>query len=144
MFVADHQSSSLRDSTDSLYKKFHIPLVIYAPKLLKPRKVDYVVSQLDILPTLYNLIGLDVPYTAFGKDMLDDKNGDDRVALVSEGVNIGLITKKGAIRHSRRQILSVEKRADDFDEQQAEDTLLALDKTAYTLLKTNKWYKDEP
>lgn len=141
VFVADHTSGG--PDSDSLYNKFRIPLVLYAPKLLKPRTVDYVVSQLDILPTLYNLAGLDVPYTAFGKDMLDDKNADQRVALVSEGVNVGLITKDGALRHTRKQILAVEKINPDFNEKQAENTLLALDKAAYTLLKQNKWYKDE-
>lgn len=141
VFVADHTSGG--PGSDSLYNKFRIPLVIYAPKFFKPRKIDYVVSQLDIIPTLYKLAGLDVPYTAFGRDMFDDSRAEERVALVSEGVNIGLITGKGAIRHSRKNILSVEKLSPDFDEAQAEKTLLSLDKTAYTLLKNNKWYKDE-
>lgn len=141
IFVADHTSGG--PDSDSLYNKFRIPLVMYAPKLLKPRTVDYVVSQLDILPTLYKLAGLSLPYTAFGRDMLDDSAAQERVALISEGVNIGLITRKGAIRHTRKKILSVEKLSPDFDEKQAEDTLLALDKTTYTLLKNNKWYKDE-
>ncbi|MBQ7908437.1 MAG: sulfatase-like hydrolase/transferase [Elusimicrobiaceae bacterium] len=141
IFVSDHTSGG--PDSDSLYNKFRIPLVLYAPKILKPRKVEYVVSQLDLLPTIYNLLGLNVAYTALGKDMLDQTNASERVALVSEGVNIGLITAKGAIRHSRKELLSVEKLAEDFDEKQAEETLLSLDKTAYTLLKNNKWYKDE-
>ena len=141
VFVADHTSGG--PDSDSLYNKFRIPLVLYAPKLLNPRTVDYVVSQLDILPTLYNLVGLDTPYTAFGKDMLDDTHAEQRVALVSEGVNVGLITAKGALRHTRKNVLTVEKIAPDFDEKQAEDILLGLDKAAYTLLKNNKWYKDE-
>ncbi len=142
VFVADHTSGG--PDSDSLYNKFRIPLVLYAPKILKPRRVDYVVSQLDIIPTLYNLAGLEGPYTAFGRDMLDDTHSQDRVALVSEGVNIGLITAKGALRHTRQNILSVEPLSPDFDEHQAEETLLALDKTAYTLLKNNTWYKDAP
>ncbi len=142
VFVADHTSGG--PDSDSLYNKFRIPLVFYAPKILKPRTVDYVVSQLDIMPTLYNMAGLDVPYTALGRDMFDERDADKRVALVSEGVNIGLITKDGAIRHTRKEILSEEKLSDNFDVQQAEDTLLALDKAAYTLLKNNTWYKDEP
>lgn len=141
VFVADHTSGG--PDSDSLYNKFRIPLVIYAPKLLKPRTVDYVVSQLDLVPTLYNLAGLNAPYTAMGRDMLDASEPDKRAALVSEGVNIGLITKKGAIRHTRKEILSAEKLSDDFDEKQAEDTLLSLDKAAYVLLKNNTWYKDE-
>ena len=141
VFVSDHTSGG--PDSDSLYNKFRIPMVIYAPKILKPRKVEYVVSQLDIIPTLYNLLGINVPYTSLGKDMLDSSNANERVALISEGVNIGLITSKGAIRHSRKELLSVEKLSEDFDEKQAQETLLALDKAAYTLLKNNKWYKDE-
>lgn len=141
VFVSDHTSGG--PESDSLYNKFRIPLVLYAPEILKPRKVEYVVSQLDIIPTLYNLLGLNVPYTSLGKDMLDEHNAEQRVALISEGVNIGLISAKGAIRHSRKELLSVEKLEEDFDEKQAEETLLSLDKTAYSLLKHNKWYKDE-
>ena len=141
VFVADHTSGG--PDSDSLYNKFRIPLVLYAPKILQPRTIDYVVSQLDIMPTLYNLAGLDVSYTALGRDMLDARGADERVALVSEGVNIGLITKDGAIRHTRKEILSEEKLTDNFDAKQAEDTLLSLDKAAYTLLKNNTWYKDE-
>ncbi len=141
VFVADHTSGG--PDSDSLYNKFRIPLVLYAPKILKPRQIDYVVSQLDLVPTLYNLAGLDVPYTAMGRDMLDGRNAEDRVALVSEGVNIGLITKDGAIRHTRKEILSEEKLNDHFNPQEAEETLLSLDKAAYALLKNNTWYKDE-
>ena len=118
-------------------------MVLYAPKILKPRTVNYVVSQLDLVPTLYNLAGLDVPYTAMGRDMLDERNASERVALVSEGVNIGLITQDGAIRHTRKEILSEEKLNDHFDPKKAEETLLSLDKAAYVLLKNNTWYKDE-
>lgn len=141
VFVADHTSGG--PDSDSLYNKFRIPLVLYAPKILKPRTVDYVVSQLDVMPTLYNLAGLDVPYTALGRDMLDAADADKRAALVSEGVNIGLITKDGAIRHTRKEILSAEKLSGGFDEKKAEETLLSLDKAAYVLLKNNTWYKDE-
>ncbi len=141
IFVADHTSGG--PDIDSLYNKFRIPLVFYAPKLLKPRTVDYVVSQLDLVPTIYNMAGLNVPYTALGRDMFDTRNSDKRVALVSEGVNIGLITKDGAIRHTRKEILSEEKLSDNFDVAAAEDTLLSLDKAAYVLLKNNTWYKDE-
>lgn len=137
IFVADHTSGA---QTDSLYDRFRIPLVVYAPRMLKPRQAEYVVSQLDILPTIYRLTGLRRPYTALGRDLFDAVSG--RAALVSEGVNLGLITQEGAIRHSGSQLLSEEKLSPSFDVSGAEDTLLALDKAAYTLLKENRWYKD--
>lgn len=139
IFVSDH---SLKEKRDSLYEKFNIPLVFYAPKLLKPAKIDYVASQLDIAPTLYALAGLDYPYTAFGRDLFDAENPGKRAAFVSEGINIGLISKDGAIRHSRGKILSAESKTENFDKAEAEKTLLSLDKTALTLISSNKWFKN--
>lgn len=136
VFVADHTSGGPAD--DSLKNHFRIPLVIYAPKILKPRQIDYIVSQTDLIPTIYRLTGLTPAYTAFGRDMFDESS--NRVALVSEGVNIGLITPKGEIRHGGGKILSSWEYAPGFDEKQAEETLLSLDKTAHTLLKDNHWY----
>ncbi len=139
IFVSDH---NLRSDSKSLYEKFNIPLVFYAPKHLKPAKIDYIVSQLDILPTIYNMAGLDYPYTAFGRDMFDKTAPEKRVAFVSEGLSIGLISDSGAIRHSRGAVLSTEPRKQDFDEKKAEDILLSLDKTVFNLITSNKWFKN--
>ena len=138
VFVADHTSGGPAD--DSLKNHFRIPMVIYAPNILKPRQIDYIVSQTDLIPTIYRLTGLTPAYTAFGRDMLDETDADKRVALVSEGVNIGLVTPQGEIRHGGGKILSSQAYTPGFDEQQAEETLLALDKTAQTLLTENRWY----
>ena len=137
VFVADHISGGPADS--SLKNHFQIPLVIYAPKLLPAQNIDYVVSQLDLVPTLYKLTGLTPPvYTAFGRNMFD--TSAPRAALVSEGNNVGIITQNGAVRHTGSQRLTVEPYQPDFDVQAAENLLLSLDKTAYVLLKTNRWY----
>ena len=136
VFVADHTSGGPADH--SLKNRFKIPLVIYAPKLLPAQQMDYVVSQLDLSPTLYKLTGLMPVYTAFGRDMFD--TSVERAALVSEGNNVGLITQQGAIRHTGKQLLSVELYQTDFDVPAAEKLLLSLDKTAYVLLKNNRWY----
>lgn len=136
IFVADHTSGGPADGT--LKNHFQIPLVIYAPKYYMPQQVDYVVSQLDIVPTLYEMAGLTPIYTAFGRNLWD--TSAPHVAMVAEGNNIGLITQKGAVRHTGSKLLTVEPYSDDFNAAQAEETLLSLNKTAYTLLKENRWY----
>lgn len=136
VFVADHTSGGPED--DSLKNHFRIPLVIYAPKILKPRQIDYIVSQTDLIPTIYRLTGLTPTYTSFGRDMFD--NSGNRVALVSEGVNIGLITSDGELRHGGGKVLSSQAYTPHFKLEQAEETLLSLDKAAHTLLKENRWY----
>lgn len=141
IFLSDHNDHKARAAKDSIRENFHIPLIVYAPKIFKASKIDYIVSQLDIVPTLYNLAGLNMPYTAFGKDLFD--NSSPRSAFVSEGVNIGLIEKEGSIRSDRTKILEEQKDEENFDSSQTLEKLLSLDKTAYGLLKGNKWFKNE-
>ena len=139
VFVADHTSGPRGDG--SLRRNFHIPLVVYAPKFYKPQTIDYTVSQLDIVPTLYNMAGLRPAYTAFGRDLFDKTA--PHVAMVAEGSNIGLITQQGGIRHTGTKLLSVDAYTADFNVDQAQEILLALNKTAYTLLKENRWYNPQ-
>ncbi len=139
VFVADHTSGPGGDGT--LRRNFHIPLVVYAPKQYTPREIDYVVSQLDIAPTLYNMAGLTPVYTAFGRDLLDAQA--PHLAMVSEGSNIGLITDKGAVRHTGTRLLTAQAYTPDFDAQKVEQELLSLNKTAYVLLKENRWYHSQ-
>ncbi len=136
VFVADHTSGGPAENT--LKNHFHIPLVIYAPKRFSPQKRNEVVSQLDLVPTLYNLAGINPAYTAFGRDMFDP--AAPHIALVAEGNNIGLITAQGAVRHTGSKLLTVEPYTPDFDADQAEEQLLSLSQAAYTLLKENRWY----
>ncbi len=136
VFVADHTSGGPAEGT--LKNHFQIPLVIYAPKYYPPQEIGYVVSQLDIVPTLYHMAGIRPAYTAFGRDLWDASA--PHVAMVAEGNNIGLITAQGAVRHTGSKLLTIEPYSEHFDAVQAEQTLLSLNKTAYTLLKENRWY----
>ena len=136
IFVADHTSGGPADTT--LQNHFKIPLIIYAPQRYAPQTITDVVSQLDLVPTLYDIAGLRPVYTAFGRSVFDQSVA--HAALVSEGNNIGIITKDGAVRHSGSKLLTVEPYNAGFDVSVAEQLLLSLDKTAYTLLKENRWY----
>lgn len=136
VFVADHTSGGPTEST--LKNHFQIPFVVYAPKRFAPQTVEYIVSQLDLVPSLYNWAGISPAYTALGRNLLDSTA--EHVALVSEGSNIGLITQDGAIRHTGSKRLTVEPYTDSFDAATAEETLLSMSQAAYTLLKENRWY----
>ena len=48
----------------------HIPWIIYAPKLVKARRIDMPVSQLDVLPTLLGLLNFDYESRFYGQDAL--------------------------------------------------------------------------
>ncbi len=73
VIVADHCSSS-RGTTDIPIERFHIPLFIYAPKHIKPARIDAVASQIDLPPTLLALLNMSYTSRFFGEDILTSKN----------------------------------------------------------------------
>ncbi len=74
IFVADHTSIG-RGKSDLESSRYHIPMVIYAPKWIKPEVVSTVASQIDIAPSL--LGWMNIPYTSefFGRDIFRDGKG---------------------------------------------------------------------
>lgn len=57
------------------------PLVFYAPKLLKPRRVDTIASEVDLLPTVAGLTGQSYTNTTLGRDLTDPQFNDRRDAF---------------------------------------------------------------
>ena len=49
----------------------HVPLLFYSPKLLQPKRVHEVCSQVDILPTVASLAKVNYRNTAFGRNLFD-------------------------------------------------------------------------
>ena len=57
-------------------KNGHIPFIIYAPGLnLQTQNIDKVVSQIDILPTVFDIINYPKSFSIIGKSGLMGKNG---------------------------------------------------------------------
>lgn len=69
VFVADHCSSSA-GRKELNPDKHRIPVIFYAPKHIAPRRVDYLVSQIDVLPTLLGLLNFEYDCSFYGKDAL--------------------------------------------------------------------------
>lgn len=59
----------------------HIPCIIYAPRLLQPRRVSTVGTQMDLLPTLASLLGHSIEHQTLGKDLLDPAWADRAAAF---------------------------------------------------------------
>ncbi len=72
VFVADHGLTVYRDQFEDLRNGL-IPLVIYAPGIItEPQLIERPVSQVDILPTLFGIIGYPEPFIAMGRDVLNN------------------------------------------------------------------------
>jgi phosphoglycerol transferase MdoB-like AlkP superfamily enzyme len=112
IIVADH-GARVYGRQDIPLKTYEIPLLFYAPKHIAPRRVDALMTQIDIAPTLMGLLGL--PYTApwFGRDALNTPeqgrvaffSHNDRVALLRNGALtvLGLRGQVREMRYDRRQ-----------------------------------------
>ncbi|HVU95917.1 MAG TPA: sulfatase-like hydrolase/transferase [Puia sp.] len=70
--------------TDMFLTAEHVPLLIYAPKLIAPRRVTKTCSQVDVLPTLAGLCHIPYKNTALGRDLLDSArySNDKELAFI--------------------------------------------------------------
>ena len=89
LFVADHCASSAGKTKIPVYR-YHIPAIVYAPKILSPQRVDTLASQIDLGPTLLAMLGLEGDDRFVGRDILQMRPEDGR-ALISTYQNIGYL-----------------------------------------------------
>ena len=69
-------------------QRFHIPLIIYAPKHVAPAKIDWLASQIDVPPTILALLNFSYVSRFFGQDILTDNQNHGR-ALMANYQTIG-------------------------------------------------------
>ena len=55
IIIADHQSSSAGKTLIPV-NRYHIPCIVYAPKIVEPQRVDALCSQIDVIPTLLSIL----------------------------------------------------------------------------------------
>jgi phosphoglycerol transferase MdoB-like AlkP superfamily enzyme len=71
VIVADHCARQLARH-DSSPAKYHIPAIIYAPKIVRPRRYESLSSQSDIMPTVLGLLNASYTSKFLGQDVLRD------------------------------------------------------------------------
>ena len=71
VFVADHTSHG-RGRMDLPPENYHIPMIIFGPKWIKPAAIDYVSSQIDVGPTLLALLNFSYRSSFFGQDIVTE------------------------------------------------------------------------
>lgn len=70
VIIADHCASSAGKTSLPL-ECYHIPALIYAPGFIEPGVVDKICSQIDLMPTLFSLLGFSYDSRFYGQDVLD-------------------------------------------------------------------------
>jgi phosphoglycerol transferase MdoB-like AlkP superfamily enzyme len=86
--VADH-GARVYGKAEIPLSTYEIPLMVFAPKHIAPRRVDTLMSQIDVAPTVLGLLGL--PYEApfFGQDVLHTPEAS-RIALFSHDHDVAI------------------------------------------------------
>ncbi len=86
--VADH-GARVYGKAEIPLQTYAIPLMIYAPKRLEPRRIDTLMTQIDVAPTVLGLLGLSYDAPFFGVDVLHAPAGN-RVALFSHNHDVAI------------------------------------------------------
>ena len=68
VIVADH-CASVAGKTKLPVAKYHIPLIFYAPDMLKPGHYSRIASQIDVVPTLLDVLGAKGDNHFFGESL---------------------------------------------------------------------------
>lgn len=89
VIVADHCAGSA-GSVELPVTGYHIPMLIYAPKILQPREVNTLTAQIDVAPTILGLMDLRYRSKFFGQDVLN-MPADKQRAFISTYQGLGYL-----------------------------------------------------
>ena len=140
IFTADHcNHTKLKDiiKTDKkevLLSEFHIPLIVYAPKIFEAKKIDIVGSHDDIPMSILDILGLKNNFASISQSLFDE-SVKSRFAFVKMGNSIALTDGKGAVHYNFKNFLDGEGNSS----KNLEDLLLSIDSVQSALLKQSKW-----
>lgn len=121
--VADHCGGSA-GRTEIPVREYQIPLVMYAPGIITPQKVDKLCSQIDLTPTLLGILNWSYESTFYGKDIMKMTPDEERAF-------VGTYQKLGYIKGNKLSILSPQQRFSfyQFDRHTGEETKMNPDTT---------------
>lgn len=105
VIVADHCASSA-GKVELPIDKYHIPMIVYAPDIIKPQVVDKVSSQIDIMPTLFGLLNWSYKSKFYGSDILSPS--------FKERALMGTYQKLGFYKDDKLCVLSIGKKIQTY------------------------------
>ena len=89
VIVADH-CAAVSGKTKLPVNNYHIPLIFYAPALLKPTSYAPIVSQIDIAPSLMEVLGMNGDDHFFGRSFFEKGPAPER-AFISNYQELGYL-----------------------------------------------------
>lgn len=106
VIIADHNGGS-SGKTDLPVSRYKIPLFIYAPKIIKPKIINKLSSQIDTIPTILGILGESYEAKFYGDDILREDH--------QERAFIGNYQKLGLFRNNTLTVLSPDKSVQSYN-----------------------------
>lgn len=133
IIMADHGDPSA-SKWDLDVNNFHIPAIIFNTSAIVPQKVDKLCSQIDVFPTLFELLHWDYNSNLFGKDILKMTSDDERAF-------IGNYRKLGLLKDNKLMVLSDQKKASFYEWNKDDNSLSILPIDIDFLKETTSYYQ---
>lgn len=91
VFIADHCAGS-SGKTDIPVKRYEIPLLVHSPQHIKPARMERLMSQIDVAPTILGLMNMSYDSDFMGRDAFKE-SGDTLRAFISTYQKLGYVTE---------------------------------------------------
>jgi phosphoglycerol transferase MdoB-like AlkP superfamily enzyme len=140
IFTADHANHAEVEATTQIksakkeLNEFHIPLIIYAPKIFQPQTVGKVGSHADVLASLTHILGWNNAFASIGNSLFDE-SVTQRFAFVKRGNEIALTDGEGSVHYNFENFMDSESN----NSVKLQELLLGIDTAQANLLKQTKW-----
>lgn len=157
VILADHCASSA-GKTELPVDKYRIPAMIYSPGFIEPQKYTNLMSQIDIMPTLFGLLNFNYQSKFYGQDVL--KTTYQPRALIATYQDLGyikdnvltVISPKQQVKQFQLNLKPNQEVAQDFqiyyeqiplvkERKDLVDETISYYQTASDLLKKKKYQK---
>jgi len=133
VIVADHCASSAGKSELPI-NKYHIPLLVYSPANIAPARMERLMSQIDLGPTLLGLLNFSYVSKFYGYDIFQLEPGRERV-FISTYQNLGFI-------HDNKMIvLSPQRKMETFRVTMGSDKLVPVAEDKMLEEEAIAWYQ---
>ena len=137
IITADHALAHFQ--ADDPYGKFRIPLILYSSKHIPKGNSERFASQIDIIPSMIDILNLEGKFSNIGKSIFAPSNN---FAITKEGSLLNIFAKEGFLQHSLQQVLKFipsQSTEDENLKNELVEKIQAFDQLTYQLLTDNRW-----
>ena len=137
VITADHALAHFQ--ADDPYGKFRIPFILYSPKHIPKGNSERFASQIDIIPSMIDILNLEGKFSNIGKSIFAPSNN---FAITKEGSLLNIFAKEGFLQHSLQQVLKFipsQSTEDENVKNELVEKIQAFDQLTFQLLTDNRW-----